>query len=883
MSYHSLIHQIFLWILVPITCVLGFVWLQLDGLHLRFVDHLERDIAHEVSRVERELQLVLETTGQLAAMTARDSKLLLAYNDRATDFLYRMGSNIIASNLIDQVTFVDPQGIVLARGHEEFVFNDSLIGQPFFAIAATGKTFSGLAGVNGGVAFVVAQPVWEFGTVFRGVLIMARMIAPQYLGRIGSELGMTIAIDQQVRSSVPPLLQREGNAQFRKQLPFDTIDHAPMTLSISKSYQAELEVFEGARMKIILFTILATTVALGFVYVSLRYLLRPMRRLRTWLQQHQEGNIKVEDLNKNILAGNTTKNELGFIAHWALGTIQNLEIARTELQRMHRDLELLVEERTRELSQKTKQLQEEVREREQAETRVLGLKNHLQSLFDSMRCTLIGVDAAGLITFVNAQAEALSCMSLEALKGSSISELLAAFGVSEQDFLEQTIQGGDQWQMRRYVTRRQNKQMHLDITIYPFHFGSETGLIIRIDDVTRQVEMEQELFKVEKLKSIGLLAGGIAHDFNNFLAAILGNISLALFDERLSENTRKVLMKAEQASASAKELTGQLLTFAKGGEPRKKLTELTRTVCNAANLGVLGDRFSCRFNIPENLWPVEIDQGQIAQVIQNIVLNATQAMQDGAVIDITCANMDSLGEKHLVQLPPGPYVRITIADSGAGMSAEILSRIFDPYFSTKSEGHGLGLAICYSILRKHNGLIAVESSLGVGTTFFIYLPALPGEFVESAGESEGGEVVVRPLRILVMDDDQMIREVVGAMLDLLGHQVLFAQDGAEAIKKFQSAQEAGVPIDLVLMDLVIPGGMGGKEAVREILRIRPEAKVIVSSGYSNDPVLANFRDYGFSAAIPKPYQLKELARIVNEAVAEPNEQSCGERMVVGVG
>lgn len=878
MFFHSLIHQIVLWILVPITCVLGFVWFQLDGLHLRFVDQLERDIAQEASRVERELQLVLETTAQLAAMTVRDGKLLLAYNDRATDYLYRMGSNIIASQLIDQVTFVDPQGIVLARGHEEFAFNDSLAGNPFFAIAASGKTFSGLAGLNGGVAFVVAQPVREFGAVFRGALIMARMIAPQYLDRIGSELGMTIALDQQVGSSAPSLLQNEGIAQFHKKLPFDAIDHAPMTLSISKSYQAELEVLGAARMKIILFAILATTAALGFVYASLRYLLQPMRRLRTWLQQHKEGNIGVEDLNKNILAENNTKNELGFIAHRALETMQDLETARAELQRMHRHLELLVEERTRELSQKTKQLQEEVLEREQAEMRVLGLKNHLQSIFDSMRCTLIGVDAAGLITFINAQAEALSCLSLEALKGSPIKELLGTFDVSEQDFLDQTIQSGDQWQMRRYVTRRRDKQMHLDITVYPFCFGAETGLIIRIDDVSRQVAMEQELFKVEKLKSIGLLAGGIAHDFNNFLAAILGNISLALFDERLSEKARQLLTQAERASISAKELTGQLLTFSKGGEPRKKLTELTGTVRDAANLGVLGDRFSCRFTLPEDLWPVEIDQGQIAQVIQNIVINATQAMEDGAVIDVACANIDSRGEKHLDQLPPGPYVRITIADSGAGMPAELLSQIFDPYFSTKSEGHGLGLAICYSIVRKHNGVITVESTPGAGAAFFIYLPARPDEFVGSTAGSQSGEANSRPLRILVMDDDPMIREVVGAMLDLLGHQVLFAQDGAEAVKKFQSAQEAGAPMDLVLMDLVIPGGMGGKEAVREILRIRPEAKVIVSSGYSNDPVLANFRDYGFSAAIPKPYQLKELARIVSEALTERDGQTgdkCG--------
>lgn len=883
MFFHSLIHQIVLWILVPIVCVIGFVWFQLDALHLRFIDYFEKGIVSEVSRVERELGMVLHTTEQVAAMTARDGKLLVAYNNRETGSLYHIGSNIITSTLIDQVTFVDPRGIVLARGHEEFAFNDSFADNSFFAVAASGKIFSGLANLDGGVAFVVAQPVWEFGAVLRGVLIVSRTIAPQFIDRVGRELDLTITIDHQVAPTSAPIHQSEGIARFGKKLSFDSIDQRPWTLSISKSYHSELAVLKAARMKILLFSLLATTGALGFVYMSVRYLLRPMQRLRSWLQQHKEGHIGVEDLNKSIVAGNNVKNELGFIAHRALETMQDLEIARAELQRMHRDLELLVEERTRQLSQKTKQLQEEVLEREQAEASVRGLKNHLQRIFDSMRCTLIGVDAAGLITFVNAQAKALSCMSFEALKGSPVNELLETFGVSEQNFLDQTMQSGDQWQMRRYVTQHRGQQIHLDITIYPFRFGTETGLTIRIDDVSRHVAMEQELFKVEKLKSIGLLAGGIAHDFNNFLAAILGNIDLALLDEQMSENTRKVLTKAEQASISAKELTGQLLTFAKGGEPRKKLTELTGTVRDAANLGVLGDRFSCRFTIPEDLWPVEVDQGQIAQVIQNIVINATQAMQDGAVIDIACANIDSLGEKHLDQLPPGSYVRITIADSGAGMPAEILSRIFDPYFSTKSEGHGLGLAICYSIIRKHNGMIAVESLPGAGTTFFIYLPARPGEFVAKPAGGEPGEANSRPLRILVMDDDPMIREVVGVMLDLLGHQVLFAKDGAEAVKKFQCAQEAGVPLDLVLMDLVIPGGMGGKDAVLEIRRIRPQARVIVSSGYSNDPVLANFREYGFSAAIAKPYQLKELARVVSKAMAERNEQTGGEGIVVAAG
>lgn len=871
MFFHSLIHQIVLWILVPIVCVLGFVWFQLNSLHLRSIAYLEKDIATESERIERELQIVLNTTEQLAALTARDSKILQSYNNRATDSLYRIGSNLITSTLIDRVTFVDTQGIVIARGHDEFGFNDSMADNPFFTIAASGKTFAGLARLDDGVAFVVAQPLWEFGAVFRGVLIVSRTIAPQYLHRLGRELDMTIALDQQVAATATPIQKNEGLAQFNKKLPFESIDHAPMILTISKSYRGELKAIEAAQMKILLFSILATAAAMGFVYVSVRYLLRPMRQLRTWLQQHKEGNIGVEDLNENIISHNKTKNELGFIAHAALATIQDLEAARGELQRMHHDLELLVEERTQQLFQKTIELQEEVRERKQAEAQVLGLKNHLQSLFDSMRCALISVDATNMVTFVNAQAEAFSGLTFARLCGEPVEKILQSCGVPAQDINEIVRQNGDQRQSRRSLAQHRGQQLYLDITTYPFSYDAETGLIIRIDDVSHQVLMEQELFKIEKLKSIGLLAGGIAHDFNNFLTAILGNISLALFDGGLSEKGRKALANAEKAGLMAKDLTGQLLTFAKGGEPRKKLCALAEIVREAAQLAVLGGQYTCRFSISEDLWPVEIDQEQIEQVILNIVVNATQVLPKGEVIDITCVNVDSLGENHLIRLSPGPYVRITIADRGAGIPPEILSRIFDPYFSTRSEGDGLGLAICHSIVRRHNGTIAVESSPGTGTTFFIYLPARPGGFVVQANREGALAVERRPMRILVMDDDPMIREVLGAMLDLLGHQVLLAQDGDEAIKKYQQAQESGALIDLIIMDLVIPGGMGGKEAVREIHRLCPDARVIVSSGYSSDPVLANYRDYGFSATMVKPYQLKELARVINElTMMEPD-------------
>lgn len=867
MFFSSLIHQIVLWILLPMACVIGVISFQLHGLLASFSLDQERELVKEGGLIARELQLVLSTTQQLAAMIAQDGTVLLACKNRAADSLYQTGSNIIASTLLNRITFVDADGMVLARGHDEFFFNDSIAGDPFFRLAAEGKSHAAMVRVQDEVAFVVVQPIIEFGAVVRGAVIVSRSIAPQFIDRIGRDLGLAITIAPPPGAAGAPTESTLGLARLSLTLPFDSMDPEPWTLTIGKSYADELKTFNAARSKIFLFTILATATTLIFVYFSVRYLLRPLRRLLTWLQEHKEGRIGVEDLNKNIIAQNNTTNELGHIAHSALATIQELELARVDLERMQQNLERLVEERTLQLSIKTEQLQNEVREREQAETKILGLKNHLQSLFDSMRCALIGVDANGLITFVNVEAERLIGLPLERLQQAPVQQVLQSFSLPSQDFLDHTRQDGDQWQLRRYTVDHNGSPMHLDITTYPFHYDTEAGLIIRIDDVSKQVAMEQELFKVEKLKSIGLLAGGIAHDFNNSLATILGSIDLALLDDRMHEKTRGLLAQAEKASLCAKALTGQLLTFAKGGEPRKQLTDLKAVVRTVADLALVNDHFACRFSIPADLWPAEIDRAQIEQVIDNIVVNATQALSAGEAIDITCTNVASSDDKQLARLAAGPYVRIEVRDKGSGMPAEILSRIFDPYFSTKAEEHGLGLAICYSVIRKHQGKIAVQSSPGEGTTFSIYLPARPDQRVMAEASGEMTTDSRRPLTILVMDDEAMIREVVGAMLDLLGHQALFARDGQEAVSKYKSALEAGTPIDIVLMDLIIPGGMGGKDAVGEIHHLHPQAKVIVSSGYSTDPVLARFKDYGFAAAIGKPYQMKELAGIIAEVGA----------------
>lgn len=390
----------------------------------------------------------------------------------------------------------------------------------------------------------------------------------------------------------------------------------------------------------------------------------------------------------------------------------------------------------------------------------------------------------------------------------------------------------------------------------------EQMLADRIRMEEERIKLVAQLQNAQKLESIGVLAGGIAHDFNNILAAILGNINLALIDSNLSPNTQKSLMEAEKASIRAKDLTQQLLTFSKGGQPIKEAAPLIEVVRESAEFVLHGENVTCKYVYPEDLWLAEIDKGQISQVVQNIVINACQSMPDGGTIEISCENFTNK-ESSSEMLRPGNYLKLKIQDSGVGIPENVLNRIFDPYFSTKQKGSGLGLAISYSIMQKHNGHIEVESLPGIGTTFTIFIPAatvLP----TSRPMEEQAEHATAALRILVVDDDEQIRQMSEAMLATMGHETVVAKDGAEALALYKERLQGDSPIELIIMDLTIPGGMGGKEAAKKILAVNPQAKIIVSSGYSTDPIMSAFQEYGFCGALVKPYQRKDLAAIITK-------------------
>ncbi len=401
-------------------------------------------------------------------------------------------------------------------------------------------------------------------------------------------------------------------------------------------------------------------------------------------------------------------------------------------------------------------------------------------------------------------------------------------------------------------------------------------------DITQRRRAEEELLKAKKMESVGVLAGGIAHDFNNLLSIIIGSLSMAKEDIKQGINISGLLDKMEKASLQARDLTHQLITFSTGGDPVKKEIAVGRFLNESVLQALSNTHIKCDFLISEDLWPVECDEAQLRQVIRNAVDNAVEAMGDDGAIEVWAGNLTETGESSGCErlLQEGKYIKISIHDQGAGITKEDLSMIFDPYFSTKErgtlKGMGLGLAAAYSIIKRHNGHIAAESQVNMGTTIHIYLPAIsakrpgetdavmPGEARDASPEYVLEQSTIQ--RVLVMDDEEMIRDLAQQMLTRIGCEVEVAWDGVEAIDLYKEAVASGKPFDLTILDLTNSGGMGGIDTIERLLKIDPHVKAIISSGYSNDPVMGNFKQYGFCGALPKPFTLKQLEKVLGKAM-----------------
>ena len=481
---------------------------------------------------------------------------------------------------------------------------------------------------------------------------------------------------------------------------------------------------------------------------------------------------------------------------------------------------------------------------------------------------VVSVDSNMNIILWNPGAERIFGFKEKEILGKSLSEIFIknqkdkdVFGI----FRQGEIPIGKVFELEGI--RKNGRRVPIEISVSSRKMDGSYIVTVIVRDITQRKKMEEELLKAKKLESIGILAGGIAHNFKNFLTAILGNITLARMSVNPKDEIYSILNEAERASLQAKNLTQQLLVFSKEGMPVRKRASISELIKESTIFVLRGSNVKCEFYILDNLWPVDVDKGQMGQVINNLVINAKEAMPEGGMIQVNAENVKIEQDKagHQVSLNKGRYVKISIRDHGKGIPEEYLSKIFDPYFTTKEKGSGLGLATAYSIIKKHDGYIFVESKEEIGTIFYIYLPASEKEISEKKKDEE--EFIVGKGRILIIDDEEIIRDVMKRMIKHIGYDVDFAKDVQEAIKIYKKALESNQPFDVVIVDLVLRAGMGAKEVLKKLIEINPYVKVIVSSGDSDNPIINNFSEYGFVDALKKPFEIKRLSEVLNKIVS----------------
>lgn len=513
-------------------------------------------------------------------------------------------------------------------------------------------------------------------------------------------------------------------------------------------------------------------------------------------------------------------------------------------------------------------------ELKQAEAALAAEKERLAVTLRAMAEGVITTDVEGRVQFMNPAAVAFTRHRSEAAIGRPVGEICLLENDRTGEPVEvpvRRVAQGDvvlELPSRTRLAAADGASRLVEGCCAPIHSANSTviGTVLVFRDVTEHDRLEQELVRATKLESVGILAGGIAHDFNNILTAVMGNVALAALDVDPASEAGRSLREAEKATLRARDLTQQLLTFAKGGEPVRSAVQLDAIVKEMATFTLHGARVKAEYAFAADLWPADADKGQIGRVVQNLVLNAVQAMPEGGMVKIALANERIDGLSRLA-LAPGDYVRIEIADTGVGIKPEHLGRIFDPYFTTKQMGSGLGLAAVYSIVNKHRGTIDVKSQLGTGTTFRIWLPASPQPADPAEGGGAPAQAVSMKGRVLFMDDEESIRQMASFLLRRFGFEVTCVPDGEDAVRVYRDAHEEGCGFALVIMDLTVPGGMGGKEALVRLRQIDPHVRAIVSSGYSSDPVLAKYREHGFCGVAAKPYEVADLARVLREALA----------------
>lgn len=523
------------------------------------------------------------------------------------------------------------------------------------------------------------------------------------------------------------------------------------------------------------------------------------------------------------------------------------------------------------LKEMNDQLNHEIDEHKQTTEALAAEKERLDVTLSSIGDGVITAGSDGKIVLFNRVAEKLTGWSQQDAVGNTLEEVLSINdqdGYSVKSMIDKAIAHDTivEENAAAILTARDGTERMVSNCVAPVHAEDNTiiGVVLIVRDITEKQQMEEELRRTHKLESIGTLAGGIAHDFNNILTTILANISYVKITSEPDSEQSSRLEEAERASRVARDLTQKLLTFAKGGAPIKKTVSTRQMVQDSVDLCLSGSNVKCELVFPKSPWDVDVDAGQMIQALNHIIINADQAMPEGGILRIVTENfaLPAMGNDSVEK---GRFVKISVIDQGIGISKTHLKKIFDPYFSTKQKGRGLGLTTAYAIIKQHNGFINVDSQVGIGTTFHIFLPA---------STEKADAPIIKPKqkngalkgtgKVLVMDDDASIRNVLEVMLRHLGYETCLTADGVEAVVAYEEALKSDRPFDAVILDLTVPGGMGGKDTMSELLDIDPDVRAIVASGYSNDPVLANYEHFGFRGYISKPFDMVQMTELLQE-------------------
>jgi len=514
----------------------------------------------------------------------------------------------------------------------------------------------------------------------------------------------------------------------------------------------------------------------------------------------------------------------------------------------------------------------------QSEQRLADKNERLGVMLRSIGDGVIASDLDGKVLLINNAAEALTGWRRDEALGQPLASIFRNLDPDTRqrcvNEIPAPVEAGDGSGTRRstILVARDLTERPIDECAAPLCDGAgrTIGMMLAFRDISDTLRVQEARARAGRLASLGLLAGGIAHDFNNILMAIMGNISMARATGLQSVGAATALADAEQACVRARQITWHLLTFSKGGVPVKKKLAIARVLAEAGSLALRGSSVTCAFDVPANLWPIEADEAQLVQVFTNLLINAQQSMPHGGVVSVRAENVFELMGKsqHTLHVGAGAYVRVAITDQGIGIPKEHLPRIFDPYFSTKQHGSGLGLATTYSIIKNHGGLIGVESRPGQGTTMEVHFPA------SALGDEHDARALVVSSgrgrrRVLVMDDEASVRTLTANMLEFLGYDAEIVDNGSAAVERFKRAFRNEHAFDAVMLDLVVPGDMGAREAISHLTGIDPAVRAVVVSGYAQDAAVVSYRDYGFVAAMTKPYTLQDLRTTLETVIATP--------------